>query len=494
MRGRPRSWRREATGTRGGVRFIWGDETRQVALGYFADILAGVDSLLLFQGVSWRAMDVRSDTARLWWYRDGAVLPDGALIVAGRECRSGLGECRGLLASSAPGSSRWVRASADMPEDVEFVGVVASAADDIWLIGRGTCAESSCLYHMVRGRLDAVGGIGGGKAIGVAIMRGQVFVLTESGGLWTFRQGSWGVLGDVPSSKLRGFNPDLGYWSLATMLGDSVNGLKRAVSFGASITARGSCAVLDGRGSVWHVVRRHGGELSAPALIQPVRGSIVGDIAGLGGDLVAAVGPSVLRWRGRWQAMASDVAPTDSIIALASGDGQVGVALSREAVFRWDSVAQRWRQWHRLPDGFGGVSQIAVARDGAVAVVAAPMRAAAIRENGVLVLDAGPWVEFDSPVALLVLDNYSAVFSFPTPEDPLLGGQLVVTSSLMRDPVQTARIPAPEGTDVFWLGRRGPGRLWALGSGWSAHTIDISRLPLADTAQQARSGAARDSR
>jgi len=488
LRGRPGAWHREPTGTRTKLSRIWGDARRQVALGYFAvenyPRIVVPDSLLVFNGLNWRTVDPRPDTMRGWVYFDGADLRDGTLLVAGEDCpESGMLSCRGLVARLAPGSERWQRVAAPMPEDVRFSEVVAGPSGDAWLVGDGAgCGASACLFRLTSRGLDTIQRPPSRSAVtSVAFLQGEPVAVDAGGVVWALRSGSWGVLGEVPGWIGRGRDPVTNVqWSDSTIALQGVSGVKSVVSaFGEGRFHRWTVAggrlfeeTWEGTGDRRPFSELH--ELPSP-------GGAVSAIATLGPHLIAAAPHGgVVQWKGSWEPMHGG--PPDSIVGFANGEGYVGegqavAALGGAALWRWDSAGQRWARWHTLPRWLGRPLRFAVDPQVSSAFVVGGAGNAVLTARG----------EFESvqrlegsATAVAVLDDGRAVLAYPS-VDPLVDGRLVITTPLARGAVGTSPLQTPTGANLYWVGRRGC-YLDGVGSGQLQAIVVESQLPFADTA------------
>jgi len=485
LRGRPGAWRREPTGTRTPLLVLAGDRRRQIGLGVFAR--GGADSLLVFNGLNWRTVDARPDTSRLWVYDAVGALPDGTLLVAGQDCRVAYRDCRGLLARLPPGRDRWVSVNEELPAFVEFMGLAVQGPDVVWLHGRGPgCPTPACLYRDSAGRVELAPDLGRSPVLGMALLRGAPVVVTASGAVWTRREGAWGVLGELPTSIYRGGNMLITGaifrrgWGDGTVLLAGEPGVRRML-YQDSMGGRSRRWAVTSAGTVvMGECDRMGTRLTcAPVDPLPVPGAgAVSDIALLEGTVIAAAaGGRVFRWRGGWQPMSVAGAPMDSVVELATGNGRVAVALTGVSVWSWDSSASVWRSAHRVPDWVGTAQNVAVHPLGGAVVVAGDRGVALLPPTGLPQEIRGAR---GAPADVVVLEDGRAVLSYPTREDPLLGGELVVTSRIDRQPVVTASVSTGQA-DVYGLEVRG-GSLHGTGSGWLVDWASLERLPFQDSA------------
>jgi len=483
LRGQPGAWHAEPTGSYTPAMQIWGDALRQVALGQFAR--PGVpDSLLVFNGLNWSTVDPRPDTTRWWVYNAGDVLADGTLLVAGRDCvmRGEETPCRGLIAELPPREEHWRPLRAPMPDGIEFMQILARGRNDIWLVGEGKgCAAGACLFRLSQTGVERIPSPRRQVRVSnLAFLRGEPIALDARGVVWALRGGSWGVLGEVPGWIARGSDGRDFVWGAATVVGKQAVGVQAIVS--AASAGQSRRWILAG-GRVFERACEVGSAKCSEELTElplPSAGP-VSAIAALDSGLVAA-GPRglIFRWRGAWQPMGlllrRGMTP-DSILQFSSGDGEVAAALSRSAVLRWDSGGRRWVVWQILPAWLGRPLRFAVEPRGSAAFLVGDAENAVLRASGEI--ERVP--NIGTPAAVAILDDGRAVLAYPTPDDPLLGTTLLVTTPLGEGELRTRSVAAPYAMDVYWVGREDCG-LSVAGSGRMLSEAPGASLPFADTA------------
>jgi hypothetical protein len=350
----------------------------------------------------------------------------------------------------------------------------------LWLVAkRDSLFDRSTAWRVRANGIDTTGDLRG-SVVGAAFLRGSLTVLTAEGVLRSPRGGAFEIVTEAPSSVYAGCD-SLDCWSASSVLPDGSSQTKARVRvrLDAGSTARWwlgrsgrlvteTCTEAANNRVVCTVDRT-----AAVAQRTPLTGLWT---TGLG--VVATSGRNVLRWSAGWIPMRTAGGAPDSIVAFAAGAGSTMVLLSRSAVWRWDSLAQTWTRWQSLPSWLSNPRQIAVDPQGSVAVVVGDGTIAVVRSSGVAIVQAGLGIAS----AAAVLPDRRAVVSFPTPDDPALGGRLVVTSPLDRPTVSTETIDAPGGSDIYWLGveRVLGGRALELavaGSGSIHASIRVDALP-----------------
>ena len=487
IRGRPGRWRREPTGVRGRFETIWGDRRRQAAV---VSSPTGA-TLLVYDGSRWRSQPIcltrRPGGLRCWYVHDGAARADGTLLAVGSETILDTDtqevSHRGLLLELPPDSAAWRSWGGSLPEVDDFGWVGALDSVGVWLASQSpSLVGATRLFYSTAGRVDTTDDLRG-RVSGMALVRRIPTVLGDDGVLWAVRNGALEVATEAPSSIVVGCE---GWfcWSASTFLPD------RSAPVAAVVEVR---SARDSSERWWlgqsgRLLRElcmtaaNNREMCTLADTIPAPGGdAVTGIRSTGQGLVAVAGRRIWRWSGGWRSMTTSGVPPGSFLEVASGEGNALAALSLDAVWRWDSVALTWTRWHSLPSWVGRPRRIAIDPHGTVAVIVGDGAVGVVRSTGLELMQAG----VGAVSAVILLADRRAVMAIPSVDDPQLGGRILITSPLDRSPVSTEAIDAPEGSDVYWLGRRavrGREFVRAAGSGSLFTEVRSDALPFSKTA------------
>jgi serine/threonine protein kinase len=223
------TWTREATGAKGGVAQVWGNDFNH----RFA-IPSSRDSVLLFDGISWSAVSLLPSSGDVSpVYQTGASFPDGSTVVVGEECIDDE-RCRPFLLQQDTVSGPWVRVTipgmlgipvnfSDSTSQCEsshltLTGVAGRSRESYFIWGAwSTCMaglEDSedivgcppgqpCFWQVSDGKLTPVEGLLG-KLVQVAgYAGGSAYALLDDGTLSRQINEEWRPITQVPGLALR---------------------------------------------------------------------------------------------------------------------------------------------------------------------------------------------------------------------------------------------------------------------------------------------------
>ena len=482
------------------------------------------DSVYAFNGSAWRGFDPRPDTTVHWMLAAGQALPGGGAMVAGLECRhSDAGLCGPLLVRADSAGGAWRTVTRGLPAAFAPGGVWVSGdgsrvvvwgrAERIHLQGTGWRSEDvqpeslpSLLYEIEGDRVRAATELAGLRVLGVTSLRGRPHALLEDGTLWARTESEWAFVSVVPHSTLTGLpdaaaSEDSAY--VTATIGDSVFGGFREMwtGGGGGVVARrqrfgypwptrtGFARLLVQRDGL--AVLTEGGELVSArcgdvldVCTETVRrtpsGTRLRDARSLDGDTVLAAGDQGFvgflagdRWTRVPLPLGSERA---TVVRVArSGSGSLVALTDRVVLVRPPSGG--WESFE-VPSWLRPAGLLALLSDGTIAV-------ASQTDIGYLVPRPGgsfareETVRFGERItALLEVDGGRLLYATSTPNDPLLGGSVVL---LLGGTGATGRgrrdLELPRRADVFALvgpqidpptvdGGRPRLTVRAVGSGW----------------------------
>lgn len=527
------AWQHEPTGVTRPIVKLLGTAPHQIAL------MAGSppsDSILQFNGLNWQAVEIRTDSTKSSVTTNGSTFPDGRVALVGGLCNRD-GPCNTpVVVVSDWAGGRWRRAAVRFPVAVQLTGVWGASSADYYVYGGkdgGDCPPGlSCLLHILGDSAAPVEALRGATIIGMASIRSAPYALTSTGTLWTAREGTWGVVGEVPGSIIRGaasgpwvgllgWNPQLmglrievaAFWRSAAR---TVNGrqsrteVRRVVvthDFKAErenvwvlsvsgALSRIECTKLPGRFAGWRCGEEH-------AVAAPDRRRVL--TVEVGSDDSVRVGGEhglVAMWTGngwRTQQLPAEVASEDVVSLSMRGKGP-RLALTTGHLCREDSVTA-WGKCDALPPWLAA-EDVRGLPNGVIGLFSAVVLGA----RGIaMVGDSGRFVSENplqpggaSPTSIETLNDGRIVIGYATPDDPLLGGHLFVggvgtwtfDSALvfghggiaLMCTLQWKEVPLPPAMDVYGIRATSDGVV-VVGSGWHWIEYGGSELPFAKRPQ-----------
>jgi tRNA A-37 threonylcarbamoyl transferase component Bud32 len=488
LRGRPRQWRSDPTGETGTVAHLWGDSTRQFG------IFGG--RLMQYNGMSWRSVDVGAKPN--FRFATGNTLLDGSSTAAGSLCDSYI--CRSAVYVRESRDGRWRPAAAGFVAPFSVYGVAGRSAEDFFAYGapgEPACGQGNCLWHVIRGKAKPVTDMRGDfHVIGVAYMRGNPYVLASSGALWTVRDGEWGVISDVPASVFRGVvvSPTIKLtWGRGLLVETQRRGfaprqradIKDVVIAVDSTAGTETVWFLTDSGALSNIVCRSAlnecdreRDISAPDRRRVMDLELAPDgRLWIGGERGLLARRSV----GQWITLATSGVTgleREDILSISLRKGRPAVLLSTNGIYeiRPGGGIRRWRE---LGDAVGA-SQKVVAVPGGGAMVLTSAGVFFVLENGdtrQIAASRGTLMSFE------VLDDSRVVLGNARPDDPLVGGSVLVRQ--FRRATGTADfepVTIPKAMDVYGFATDATG-LHAVGSGGFWIRIPTNRLPHAPSAR-----------
>jgi len=507
LRGEPRHLRREPTGTQSRVVALWGNTEEQLGLGVFANSSSNrTDSLLTFNGLNWRLVDIRVDTSKIAVYNDGIRFRDGPVAVVGTSCerrKTGPQVCHSMTLMRDSPRAQWRAVAGVAARNLTLWGIWGATSSGYYVYGADTARKqcgprAACVLAVSGDSVRAVDDLRGHFVIGMASLRGAPYALTDEGTLFTVRNGQWGIVGSVPAANLRG----------------------------VAAGGRNDMTFAWGSGLVGSVPLRSRADVRAIAISRPATGDPVPWILSEGGRLSTVRGE-----RGRrgasWSALEEDVRLPDSrrIAAVAANGEAVIVGGERGLVATHDG--HEWK-FELLPAGSESENVIAVAiapdrsrfaltdrgvfraRAGdALAYWRATDpsvgrgRTIATRDSGVVVLgDRGAAYMGErrdvllrpaitgTPTSVGVLRDGRIALGFAS-DDPLVGGALMISTPFESDSWPAwQRIDLPGRMSVYGLAAD-DSYLNVVGSGWTWIRFWYAWLPFAPPQPAARAPASK---
>ncbi len=220
----PSGWLPEPTGTPGQIIKMWGRDIRR----RFAIAGKPRDSLLVYDGISWRLEDaLPAGSSERAWYAGGTTLPDGATVVFGETC-SVDARCAPLLLQQDQFGGAWrrimvppgrgmpteqPRAASDTCLGNRFVlyGAAGRHRRDYYVWGDWTSCRQSpprgvagcpagqpCLWQIADRTLRPVEDLTGKLIVQVTSTDEAVYALIDDGAVWRRVDGAWRFVGKVP--------------------------------------------------------------------------------------------------------------------------------------------------------------------------------------------------------------------------------------------------------------------------------------------------------
>ena len=222
------NWVREATGTTGGYADLWGIDLQQ----RFAIPSSG-DSLLIFDGISWKSVDIMGPgSAGQPAYRAGTSFLDGATVVLGDEC-IGEDQCRPVVLQQDSFAGPWRRVALprsvgiplEFPPDTASLcsisrfslqDVAGRNGDDYFIWGSwsscdpgeerettGCPLEQPCMWHVGEGKMEPVEDLRGKMIQAVGYLDANAYALLDDGTVWREVDRHWRVVTQVPHLPAR---------------------------------------------------------------------------------------------------------------------------------------------------------------------------------------------------------------------------------------------------------------------------------------------------
>jgi hypothetical protein len=538
-----RTWVREATGVASRIATVWGSDVNH----RFALPSMPSDSLLVFDGISWKLVDILGGRfSGRPSYNAGATFGDGATVVVGEECME-RERCRPLILEQDRFDGGWRRvpipAGIGIPIAVErdttgrcdpgrfSLGEVAGRARSDYIVWGAwlTCDVASpereasgcppgqpCVWQVDDGRLKPVEELLGETVQAVVYMDTTAYALVDDGTLWRRVGGHWRRITRVPGLPPRrvGASPQLivrvvgGTIRYEPGRGDSLShyfvspeigvptGVAEATPPRQLVVRDSSAALLTADGSAFisrcRMVRpvRSAARVSeltlrcpkwsrlppAPRLIAGVDFLADGRLVGVGARGLAVT------WR-------NGAVETELLPEAARGDSLWGVVASVEGgatAIGTRTVVQRnargvWTMVRRFPEGRIENHHFALLPDGDLVVAGPAIRVWDRSEDTLPVVTLyQPTLGEAQVSALHVLADGRLVAGFANPDEPTLGGRLVV----WQPPARASRalpVELPLNLDITDLADDGR-YLYVVGRG-GALAIPLDSLPFAKLAR-----------
>jgi len=485
-------------------------------------LLWGRDSVYAFNGAGWRGVDPRPDTTVQWRLVAGQALPGGGAVAAGLECRLlQVGLCAPLVARVDSLGGAWRAITAALPAALSPGGIWTSASGGpvlVWggaervvmhggnlsTVGLPPSSLPSLAYEIEGHQARPVTELAGLHVLGVVSLRGRPHALLEDGTLWARTQREWTFVSIVPHASLRdqaarqqgrasvvGTIADSvfgGYLDVWTQAGNGV--VHRRQRFGypwprrtgfARVLAvpRGLAVLTEGGDLVLAYCAGAGETCDGIERLTPP-GTRLRDIRLVGGDTLLAGGDRGFVGflsGGRWTRMALPPGSERANVARVtrSDSGSLVVltdraVLVRRAVGSWESYG--------VPEWLRPAGLLAILTQGTIAVASA---------TDIGYLDPRPGGAFareetvpfgETVTALLAAEGGMLLYSTSTPNDPLLGGRVMLLLGGSGAGGRGRReVALPRRADVYALlgaevyqpsepGGRRRLRVSVLGSGW----------------------------
>jgi hypothetical protein len=529
-------WVREPTGTAGQIRQMWGRTVER----RYAIPWAPRDSVLVHDGVNWRLADVFPERSQETpEYFTGATLDDGTTVLLGEAC-DGNARCRPFILQQDTWGGSWKRMRIPPragipgaqqrdtsrfcdPDWFSFTGVYGKTRDDYFVTGdwlrcdgtepvrmsAGCPPGQPCLWHVTEGGLRPVESLLGRFVVGMVSLRGDDYAFTDDATLWRRVASEWRVVSQFPGLPARfvaasprvvgrltgerftfepgradtvsplfvspeaGVPPGVGAAEPPRRLTIHDTTMVMLTADGAPFVSR--CRMTPGLLEGVRAPRLD----CVPWQELPTAGPIL-SVAVLDDGAVIGVGSGglVVAWRdGRaTREVIPAAAAGDRLWAVVAADDGKAAAAGVRAILERDSTGA-WRLVRRLPERLGGGSHFAVANGGEFVVATDVIRLwdRSADTLAASVLDPATTSLLET-TSLLILDDGRLVVGYATPQEPTLGGRLVVWGLPLREN-RWQEVELPLRIDVTDLSDDGE-YLYVVGRG-GALTIPLDSLPFA---------------
>jgi hypothetical protein len=534
-------WVREPTGTAGQIRQMWGRTVER----RYAIPWGPRDSVLVHDGLNWRLADVFPERSQETpEYFTGATLDDGTTVLLGEAC-DGNARCQPFIlqqdawggawkqmripsGSGIPGVQQRDTSRICDPDWFSFTGVHGNTRDDYYVAGdwlrcdpaepmrmsAGCPPSQPCLWQVTEEGLRPVENLLGRFVVGMVSMRGDDYAFTDDATLWRRVASEWRVVSQVPGLPVRfvAASPRVvgrltgERFTFEPGRADTVSPLfvspeagvppgVRASQPPRRLTIRDSTMVMLTADGVPFVSRCR----MTPDLLERVRaprldclpwqelptaGPVLsvavlddGTVIGVGG------GGLVVAWRdGRaTREVIPAAAAGDRLWAVVAPDDGRVTAVGVRAILERDLTGV-WTLVRRLPESLGGGRHFAVTSGGEFVVATDVIRLwdRSADTLAASVLDPAT-TSLLEPAALLILPDGRLVVGYATPQEPTLGGRLVVWGLPLEDN-RWREVELPLRIDVTDLGDDGE-YLYVVGRG-GALTVPLDSLPFAPDGSQ----------
>jgi serine/threonine protein kinase len=219
-------WIREPTGTTGGIAALWGRD-----LGHRYAISAARDSLLVFDGLNWRNVEIpapRSTAAPE--FAAGTTLRDETTVVVGEECAAT--QCQPLLLEQGGTTGPWRRltwrrglgiptavsnSSGCEPARFSFGGVAGRDRSEYFIWGSWTTCETGplrrdvigcprdypCFWRVRDDRIEVVPDFLGRIVQALVYRDSTAYALLDDGTLWRQEGEQWRIATQAPGLPTR---------------------------------------------------------------------------------------------------------------------------------------------------------------------------------------------------------------------------------------------------------------------------------------------------
>jgi len=504
-------WKREPTGAAGSIEQVWGHDAQHLFALSRSSTFSPFNSeqLLAYDGFRWNKAD--PDTTFSSFYEAGAALGDGSAFILRRGFRrgspsrsEGAQETLPLVLRYDSSGATWHSVDLGFSSSETPIGLWGRSVDDFYawgyegFMGGARCpANTSCLIRVLHGRPLRVPDVPHLPVVAIASLRGFPCALFQDGSLWASRNGRWRFVTSLPRSRLLdvAVSPTLGQmavsetevlWSGTVMITLPEAARPRRIVAGDS-----TAWVLTESGAIFLIAchrpqRTRNSVASSSCQARPVLlpdRRRINDLAlDAQGHLLAAGDAGLIAsWSGdraRIDAVPGE-ARRDTLVRLLVPDSGAPLALGRKTFLR-RTASGKWTLVRRFGTDIGLIHDAAALSGGRVAV-----SIAGEAQNRILILgpdssgDLAFWESLtgaEAPERLLALTDDRLAAAYAHPDDPSVGGRLVIYHVRSdRRFVTMWQVPLPRTSDLYGIARDSA-YLYVVGSGWLAERIPLNAI------------------